>query len=254
MTARRRAAAARPRRGASLPLRGKVALVTGAGRGLGRAIALALGEAGASVVLAARTEREIVATTRALVRRGTRALAVVCDVRDAAEVAGLVDAAMRSCRRLDIVVNNAGVFRMAPVARTDEALWNEVVDTNLKGTYLVTRAALPHLRRSRGHFVNIVSIAGRMTFPDNAAYCASKWGALGFTNVLREELRDAGVRVTAVLPGAIDTPSWDAAPGRWDRRRMLSPTSVADAIVHACTQPAGTTTDEIVIRPTAGAQ
>ena len=228
--------------------------MTGAGRGLGRATALAMGEAGASVVLAARSEREIVATTRVLVRRGTPALAVVCDVRDSTEVVGLVAAAIRSYRKIDIVVNNAGIFRIAPIAQTDETLWNDVLATNLTGTYLVTRAALPHLRRSRGHFINIVSIAGRMAFPGNAAYCASKWGLLGFTNVLREEVRDAGVRVTAVLPGAIDTTSWDAAPGRWNRRRMLSPATVARAIVEVCTQPDGTTTDEIVLSPTAGAQ
>jgi len=239
---------------APLALRGKVALVTGAGRGLGRAIALALGEAGGTVVLAARTEREIVDTTRILVRRGTPALAFVCDVRDATEVSGLVEATMRSYWRLDIVVNNAGVFRIAPVAQTDEELWNEVIDTNLKGTYLVTRAALPHLRRSHGHFVNIVSIAARTAFPGNAAYCASKWGALGFTNVLREEVRDAGVRVTAVLAGAIDTTVWDAAPGRWNRRRMQAPETIAQAIVAACSQPEGTTTDEIVLTPTSGAQ
>jgi NAD(P)-dependent dehydrogenase (short-subunit alcohol dehydrogenase family) len=206
------------------------------------------------LVLAARSERELVATARGLVRRGIAVQVVVCDVRDPAQAAALVAAAVRRFRRLDIVVNNAGIFRMAPVASTEDGMWRDVLATNLDGVFYVTRAALPHVRRARGQFVNVVSIAGRQVFPGNAAYCASKWGVLGFTNVLREEVRAAGVRVSAVLPGPVDTPAWDGAAGRWNRARMLRPVTVARAIAQACTQPPGACLDEIVLTPVAGAQ
>jgi NAD(P)-dependent dehydrogenase (short-subunit alcohol dehydrogenase family) len=124
-----------------------VALVTGAGRGLGRAIASELSRHGARVALTARTAREIRTTARALERAGGQALAHPCDVRDPRQVAELLAATVARFRNLDILVNNAGVFRMAPLQQTDEAMWDDILDTNLKGTYLVTRAALPQLER-----------------------------------------------------------------------------------------------------------
>lgn len=234
------------------PLTGQVALVTGAGRGLGRALAEELAAAGATVVLAARTAREIRAAAAAIERRGGTARARVCDVRDSQSVLQLVDAVVNEFRRLDIVVNNAGIFQIAPLADTDETLWQSILDTNLTGAYRVARAALGPLVRSRGLLVNIVSVAGRVAFPGDAAYCASKFGLLGLTNVLREELRPLGVRVTAVLPGAIDTPVWDGVTGTWDRKTMMDPRTVARLVAQACAVPASATVDEITITPAAG--
>jgi NAD(P)-dependent dehydrogenase (short-subunit alcohol dehydrogenase family) len=244
----RRARRSEPAR-AGAPLAGQVALVTGAGRGLGRALAEELAAAGASVVLAARTAREIRAGAATIERRGGTARAVVCDVRDARSVLQLVDTVVREFHHLDIVVNNAGVFQIAPLAATDEALWQTILDTNLTGAYRVARAALQPLVRSRGLVVNIVSVAGRVAFPGDAAYCASKFGLLGLTNVLREELRPLGVRVTAVLPGAIDTPVWDGVSGTWDRTTMLDPRTVARMVAHACSMPASAMVDEITLTP-----
>jgi NAD(P)-dependent dehydrogenase (short-subunit alcohol dehydrogenase family) len=238
---------------AGRPLQGRVGLVTGAGRGLGRAIAAALAASGARVVLAARTRGEIESAADELTRSsGSEALAVPCDVRDAAQVRALVERAVAGFGGIDILVNNAGVFRLAPVAETDEAAWDAMLDTNLKGAFLVARAAVPHLVARRGHVINMVSLAGRNAYRDNGAYCASKWGLLGFTNVLREELRQEGVRVTALLPGAVDTPIWDAVAGTWDRSRMLRPETVARLVVEICTQPPEVSTDEVVIGPSAG--
>ncbi len=251
MTARRTRAAGAPRRD---PLRGKVVLITGAGRGIGRALANEFAAAGATLVLAARTGREIGTVARAIVRRAGHAIAVPCDVRDAAAVSELVRRALAEFGRIDILVNNAGAFQIASLADTDEALWDAIVDTNLKGTYLVTRAALGAVVRARGQVVNMVSVAGRMAFPGDAAYCASKWGVLGFTNVLREELRPLGVRVTAVLPGAVDTPLWDHVPGDWNRTQMLSPAAVARFVVAACSLPPECAVDECTINPTGGPQ
>lgn len=272
MTARRRAAAksprrttsrndSRPRRAAPLPdlagspgaLNGRVALVTGAGRGIGRATALELAAAGASVVLTARTRREIETVAGVITRRGGNALALPCDVRDALQVRDTVAAAVQRFRRLDILLNNAGAFQIAVLEATDEKLWDTILDTNLKGAYLMTRAALPHLIRHRGHLLNVVSTAGRVSWPGNSAYSASKWGLLGFTNVLREELGPKGVRVTALIPGAVDTPIWDPIPGTWNRAAMLRPETVARAIVDVCSLPPEACTEEVVIVPTGGA-
>jgi NAD(P)-dependent dehydrogenase (short-subunit alcohol dehydrogenase family) len=231
---------------------GRVVLVTGAGRGLGRAIATAMAAAGGRIVLAARTRAEIDAVAADLARTGAQTAAVACDVRDAAQVDALVGAAVQRFGGLDVLVNNAGVFRMAPVADTDEATWDVLLDTNLKGAFLVTRAALPHLVARRGRVFNVVSAAGRTAYADNGAYCASKWGLLGFTNVLRKEMRQTGVRVTALLPGALDTPIWQGVPGNWDRSRMMEPETVARLVVEVCCQPEGTSTDEIFLTPAGG--
>jgi NAD(P)-dependent dehydrogenase (short-subunit alcohol dehydrogenase family) len=242
----------RPRSAAKPDLHGRVALVTGAGRGIGRATALELAAAGASVVLTARTRREIDAAAGAITQRGGVALAIACDVRDAAQVHDTVSAAVRHFRRLDILVNNAGAFQIALIEATDEKLWDTILDTNLKGAYLMTRAAVPHLVRHRGHLLNVVSMAGRKSWPGNSAYSASKWGLLGFTNVLRTELGPRGVRVTALLPGAVDTPIWDPIPGTWNRARMLRPETVAQAIVDVCKLPPEACGEEVVIVPTGG--
>jgi NAD(P)-dependent dehydrogenase (short-subunit alcohol dehydrogenase family) len=229
------------------PLAGRVAFVTGAGRGIGRAVATTLAEAGASVVLAARTRSEVTAAARDLSAGGAPALALPCDVRDARSVRAAVGTAVRRFGRLDILVNNAGTFQIATLADTDEELWDSILDTNLKGAYLVTRAALPHLVQARGHIIDMVSLAARVVFPGNAAYAAAKWGLLGFTNVLREELRPHGVRVTALLPAAVDTSIWDSVPGRWNRSRMLRPEAVAQAVLEVLALPDRTSVDEIVL-------
>ena len=231
-------------------LQGRVALITGGGRGIGRAVAESLARRGARIVLAARTRAEIERVARKLEAAGSATLAVPCDVRDAAQVQDLVRAAERRFHRIDILVNNAGAFQIRPFADTDEELWDTILDTNLKATYLVTRAALPLLLRRRGHIVNVSSVAGRIAFAGSSAYCASKWGVLGLSAVLREELRTSGVRVTAVLPGAVDTPIWSTVPGDWDRTGMLRPAQVAEAIAELCCQPASACADELMITPT----
>jgi NAD(P)-dependent dehydrogenase (short-subunit alcohol dehydrogenase family) len=234
------------------PLAGHVVLITGAGRGLGLALARAFAGSGAAVVLAARNAGAVAVAASEIVHAGGRAVAVPCDVRNAAQVAAMVDAAVRECGGIDILVNNAGTFQISAIAETDEAAWDLMLDTNLKGAYLVTRAALPHVVARRGHVINMVSVAGRAAYRFNGAYCASKWGLLGFTNVLREEMRSAGVRVTAVLPGATDTSIWDGVPGNWDRSKMMRPETVARCVVDFCSLPPEASPDELVLSPSAG--
>jgi NAD(P)-dependent dehydrogenase (short-subunit alcohol dehydrogenase family) len=137
---------------------------------------------------------------------GAAALPVATDVTERESVEALVAAAAERFGRLDVVVTSAGVGRWAPLERIEETVWDEVLDVNLKGTYLVARAALPHLRESEGHLITIASVSGTIGQAGGTAYNASKWGARGFTHSFLREVREDGVRATAVSPGLVATP------------------------------------------------
>jgi NAD(P)-dependent dehydrogenase (short-subunit alcohol dehydrogenase family) len=231
----------------------RVALVTGAGRGIGKATALALAGQGFAVALAARTEGDLATVAGEITAAGGRSLVVPADVADEGSVAGLVARVLATHGRLDVLVNAAGTGAFTPVAETSLAEWERQLRVNLTGTFLACRAALPPmLAAGRGDIVNVLSIASRVVFPGAAAYCASKWGALGFTRVLAEEVRRQGIRVTALCPGSVDTPFWDAIPSPPDRARMLAPEAVADTICWIVTRPPTMTMDEIVVMPPEG--
>jgi NAD(P)-dependent dehydrogenase (short-subunit alcohol dehydrogenase family) len=175
------------------------------------------------------------------------------DVGDAGSVARWASTIRERLGEPDAVVNNAGWGIFAPVQETSEEDWDRTITTNLKGLYLVTRETLPMmLSRKRGHFVNILSVAARTAFANNTAYNASKYGALGFTEALREEVRGAGVRVTAILPGATDTPMWDTLEGEWDRSRMMRAGSVARVVREAIESAPDSLVEEIRIAPPLG--
>jgi NAD(P)-dependent dehydrogenase (short-subunit alcohol dehydrogenase family) len=233
-------------------LRGKAALITGASRGIGLAIAQALADEGCNVVLTGRNQSTLSKAARELARRKISVLPVVCDVREPVEVEQLLAVVRTQFRRLDILINNAGVAHPnLNVARLPVEAWMEVIDTNLTGMFLVTRAALPLMKRG-GAIVNNLSIAAKRVFPGSSAYNASKHGALGFTNTLREELRAQGIRVIALLPGATDTAIWNSFWPDAPRKKMMSPRTVAEAVVNALALPAESTVEELTILPSAG--
>lgn len=230
-----------------MPARAKLALVTGASRGLGLAIAEALSAHGFHLILAARDGR---ALDKAAARL-SNAEAVVCDIRRPESVAELRAAVGK--RTLDVLINNAGVAGpSASIATLDFAIWRLVIETNLHGTFLVTQALLPHMKKG-STIVNNLSVAARTAFPGMAAYNASKRGLLAFTDTLREELRPRGIRVVALMPGAADTAIWQQFWPTAPRRRMISPATVAEAVALAVTLPANASMDEILLTPSAGA-
>ena len=179
-------------------------LVTGGGRGIGRAIALAFAEPGATVVIADLSRADLDATGAAIEQRGAAPVPLVLDVCDEASVAGGFQRVRESIDRLDVLVNNAGIGGEHLVEHADAGAWRRVIETNLVGAFLVTRQAIPLLARG-GRVVNMASIAGRIGVPGYTAYCASKHGVVGFTRALALELADRQITVNAVCPGWVDT-------------------------------------------------
>ena len=189
---------------------------------------------------------------RELSRSGVRVLAKACDVRSPDAVIALAASVRKQFGRVDILVNNAGVAHAnLPVAKLSFQAWRDVIDTNLTGMFLVTQAILPLMRRGSA-IVNNLSIAATRVFPGSAAYNASKHGALGLTDTLREELRASGIRVIALLPGATDTEIWQTLWPEAPRAKMIKPETVAQAVVQAIVLPENATVEELKILPTVG--
>jgi NAD(P)-dependent dehydrogenase (short-subunit alcohol dehydrogenase family) len=236
----------------SLTLRARVALVTGATRGIGLAISRALAAEGCNLVLTARDESALKKLSRELSSAKIQVLPHPCDVRDPHSVDALFRAARREFRRLDILINNAGIaHENLPVEKLPFPVWKNVLETNLNGTFLVTQAALAIMKRG-GTIVNNLSISATRIFPGSGAYTASKHAALGFTKTLREELRPKGIRVIALLPGATNTDIWNSFWPEAPRKKMMSPATVAKAVVQAIQLPDKATVETLEILPTAG--
>jgi NAD(P)-dependent dehydrogenase (short-subunit alcohol dehydrogenase family) len=244
-----------PKRHASTrktPLSGRLALVTGANRGIGLAIAQALAHEGCHLIITGRDERTLAKARKQLEKLDVPVLAQSCDVRSPDSVDYLFTLVRGLHKPLDILINNAGIGHPnRTVAELPYPTWMEVVDTNLNGLFLVTQAALAVMKRG-GTIVNNLSIAAERVFPGSAAYNASKHGALGFTNTLREELRPKGIRVIALMPGATDTAIWDAMWPKAPRRKMMSAKTVAQALIDALRIPENTTVEKIVVMPSTG--
>ena len=230
----------------------KVAVITGGSRGIGLAMARAFARAGYSVVITGRDVKRLEKAAAEVSKNQGQVAAVPADVRDSGSVAKLFQAVSRVHSVIDVLINNAGVAHaLASVEKLAVEAWKEVIDTNLTGTFLVTRAALP-LMRAGGTIVNNLSIAATQPFAGMSAYNAAKFGALGFTRALREDLRQQGIRVLALLPGATDTEIWSQFWPDAPREKMISADAVAEAVLHAVSAPANTTIEEIRIGPTAG--
>jgi len=229
-------------------LAGATALVTGASRGIGLAIARSLAGLGARVVMLARTGGALQRAAEAI---GSRAVPVTCDLARRDDVAHALGQIASSVGTPDILVSNAGAFALAPMGEMPMPDVEALLAVNLLAPYQLANALVPAMKeRGRGHVVTIGSVADRQTFPENAAYAAGKFGARAMHQVMRDELRGSGVRVSLVSPGAVDTPLWDpidpdTRPGFTPRASMLRPEAVAEAVRWVVTLPAEVNVDEL---------
>lgn len=233
----------------SKPLAGCTSLITGASRGIGLAVARRLAELGSRVSLCARDAARLDSAVAQLRGDGFEALAMIADVTHANEIQNLVGRTQSELGPIDILINNAGIGRFGPAHEFAEADWDAVLDTNLKSVFLVSRAVAPGMiERKRGHIVNISSLAGKNAFAGGGIYCASKWGLMGLTACMAEDLRAHNIRVSAVCPGSVAT---DFSPhaGR-DQSKLLQPDDVAHAVATIVTQSPQSFISEIDLRPT----
>jgi 3-oxoacyl-[acyl-carrier protein] reductase len=231
----------------------KTAIITGASSGIGRATALALAEQGARLCLLARSERLLAEVREEAVQRGAaNVLHLVCDVREEAEVENAVQDTLERFGRIDILINSAGLSLNGEVEDYQLSDWRTVIDTNLTGTFLTCRAVLPAMKRQGGgQIINISSGAGRNGIKQMAAYCASKFGVIGFTESLALEVRNHNIRVSVLLPGSVATDF-----SRVARRGMaedagysMTAEEVASVIIAMLAQPAQAWMSEVVLRP-----
>ena len=231
-------------------LRGKIAVVTGAGRGIGAAIARKLASGGANTVICGRRPELLQETARSIASMGGQCEAVPCDVMDLRSVEALAARVEKTFQRVDILVNNAGVGAFGtPLHQLSPETWNNVQNTNLRGVFYCIRTFAPMMIRARsGDIVNISSIAGKNALANGAAYAASKWALNGLTYSVAEELRGYNIRVSVVCPGSVNT---ELSPheGR-DKSRMLLPDDVAHVVEMIVTQAPQSFASEIVLRPT----
>ena len=236
-----------------MKLAGQVAVVTGAGRGIGRAVAVRLAREGAAVALAARSEPELDGVAGEITQAGGRALVVPTDVRQEAAVEALTRRALAEWGRVDVLVNAAGLATFAPVTDSKLDDWDQILAVNLRGAVLCCRAVLPAMiAQRRGTIINVGSVVTSRTLTGSAAYTASKYGLLGFSRVLAEEMRSHGVRVGVLSAGATDTPLWDAMPAAPARERMLRPDQVAEAALLMATLDPNATLEELTLLPAGG--
>jgi NAD(P)-dependent dehydrogenase (short-subunit alcohol dehydrogenase family) len=256
MTAKKAQLKSRQSRMPESRLRGKVAVVTGGSRGIGYAVARTLASEGCDVVITGREAATLKKTAARISKKAhgrAKAVPVVCDVRDPQSVAALFVAVKRRFRKIDVLVNNAGIAQpLVSIEQTTTELWRDIIETNLTGMFLCTRAALP-MMSAGATIINNLSVAAKNVFPKFAAYNASKHGALGFTLSLREELIPRGIRVVALMPGATDTDLWQQFWPDAPRERMMEAASVAQAVLYAVLLPPQANLSEMILAPTGGA-
>ena len=229
-------------------LSGKAALITGASRGIGLAIASRLGRMGASVAICARTREAVERAAAALREQGIRAQPIVADVTRTEDIEKMMKEASDQLGEIEILVNNAGVGIFGPFHERSEADWDAVLGTNLKAVFLTSRAVASRMiRLGRGHIINVSSLASKSAFSGGAVYCASKWGLMGLTACMAEDLRAHGIRVSVICPGSVAT-EFSPHAGR-DPRTLLQPEDVAHAVAMVVTQSEGSFISEVDVRP-----
>lgn len=227
----------------------KVAIVTGADRGIGKAIALALGRAHATVIVTARSTTELETIARQIRDQGAQALALPADLRDERDILNLFKQVRDRFGRLDLLINNAGVGKFGPTADFSMDDFDQVIATNLRGLFACCREALKLMLPARsGYIINIASVVGFKGYPRQAAYTASKHGVMGLTKSLAAEVSSQGIRVSAILPGGVDTSMVGDARPDLKRDELLAPEDVAASVLYLLSLSDRAAVDEIYIR------
>jgi len=232
------------------PLAGQVAVITGAGRGIGRAIALTLAELGARTVLCGRSREALEQTSTTIQDSGGQSSVIECDVTDLHSVEALAERVERTFYHIDVLVNNAGIGGAGgPLHLLAPDNWDRVLNTNLRGVYYCIRSLAPLMIKARsGHIINISSLAGKNALPNGAAYAASKWGLNGLSYSVAEELRAHNIRVSVICPGSTHT-EFSPHPGK-NNEKMLQASDVAHVVAMLVTQAPQSFASEILLRPT----
>lgn len=228
----------------------KITLISGASRGIGRAAATRLARENHFVMLLARNAEELTELEFEIDQAGGKSLSFPIDIADEAQVNDAVAQILRDFGRLDVVVNNAGIgiFKNADELTTED--WDRVMDINVKGSFLLTKAALPHMKAAgHGHIVGIASDVARRTVATGSLYTASKYAQHAFFESLRREVRSLGIKVSVLYPGLVDTFFHDGAPGEAGRTGYLQPTDIADAVAYVLNAPPHVLVDELVLHP-----
>jgi 3-oxoacyl-[acyl-carrier protein] reductase len=227
----------------------KVAIVTGAGRGIGKAVSVALAKAGCRVVLAARTREQIETVQLEIISQGGHALALPADLTVDEDIQRLVEATQTKWGAADILINNAGWGKRAPVVSANLTDWDQTFRLNLRAPMVLAKALLPNMiAKGEGAVINIGSVSGKTGEANGAAYSASKFGLIGFTQSLYEEVREHGIKVAVILPGFVDTPL--IPPNRQlDRSKMIQADDIAQTVLFVLTSPATSCPVEITVRP-----
>lgn len=231
-------------------LKDTVALITGAGRGIGKAIAMTLATEGSAVVLVARTKSELESVRSDIEGRGGKALSMPADITNVEHVQAVFDEVSKQFGRLDILVNNAGIGHFAPVKELSVSDFDAMWSVNVRGLFLCTQHAVRMMEKQKsGAIVNISSLAGKNAFVNGSGYAATKWALMGFAKCLMLEVREHNIRVVTICPGSVDTTfSPPKDPSTSDR--LIHPQDIADTVLAAITIPARSMVSEIDIRPT----
>ncbi len=232
-----------------MDLAGKACLVTGATRGIGRAIAEALAAAGADVVIGARTSSDVERVAAELAAGSTgRVVGIAADVSRPEDCVRLVEGTVDASGRLDVLVNNAGVGILMSIEDLSVEDWEKQIDTNLRGVFCCSKAAVPHLKSTEGWIINIGSLAGRNPFAGGSGYNASKFGLLGMTEAMMLDLRHSGIRVSMVMPGSVNTRFGGGYPES-GRDWALGADDVASAVLHLLSYPDNAHVSRVEMRP-----